>query len=92
MEDELNDKDPEEFEREAETEWLEIEEQREKRMTALRSLPRIVEPEAVKRYLTTNSEVAISDKELEDILTGFQLFWKYSNPQHAGRFEFSMGS
>ena len=88
VEDELNDIDPEEFERDAEAEWQEIEEQREKRMTALRSLPRTVEPDAVKQYITANLKVTISDKELEDILTGFQLFWKYSNPQQAGDLNF----
>lgn len=88
IEDELNDIDPEEFEREAEAEWQEIEEQREKRMTALRGLPRTVEPDAVKQYITANLKVTISDKELEDILTGFQLFWKYSNPQQAGDLNF----
>ncbi|MCX6244633.1 MAG: hypothetical protein NTU98_07995 [Bacteroidetes bacterium] len=88
IEDELNDIDPKEFEREAEAEWQEIEEQREKRMTALRSLPRTVEPDAVKQYITTHLDIAIADKELKDILTGFQLFWKYSNPQQAGDLNF----
>lgn len=75
-------------ESEFDLEWKEIEEQRERKMKALQSLPRTVEPEAVRLFLAENLEFPLSDKELENILTGFQLFWKYSNPQKAGDLNF----
>jgi hypothetical protein len=84
----LTEEQKENFERAIDEEWQEIEEQREKKMKALQSLPRTVEPEAVRLFLTENLEFPISDKELENILIGFQLFWKYSNPQKAGDLNF----
>lgn len=84
----LTDEETAEFEGAMDEEWREIEEQRERKMKALQTLPRTVELEAVRQFFAETVEFPISDKDLEDILTGFQLFWKYSNPQHAGDLNF----
>ena len=66
----------------------EIDAQRERKMKALQSLPRKVEIDAVRQYITSHLDFQVSDKELEDILTGFHLFWKYSNPYKSTDLDF----
>ena len=87
-EDDLTDEEKEIFEKESELEWQDIEAQRENRFKTLQSMPRTMEPEAVKQYLIKHLEFPISDKELDDIVIGFQLRWNYSNPQMAGDLDF----
>jgi len=86
--DNLTDELDEEFERLAELEWQEMEAEREKRLNALQNLPRTIEHEAVKHYLSTHLDFPISDNELADIETGFMLYWKYANVQHSGDLSF----
>ncbi|MEI7661929.1 MAG: hypothetical protein WCK34_07025 [Bacteroidota bacterium] len=86
--DDMTDEFEEEFESEEELEWQRIEEQREKRIRALQSMPRTVEPMAVKQYLDDHLDFQLTDREFEDIESGFRLFWKYANPQMAGDLNF----
>ena len=85
---ESTDKSVEDFFSEEEKEWQELEEQRAKRFKALQCMPRVMEPEIVKQYLEDHLDFQISDREFENIETGFRLRWKYSSPQHSGDLDF----
>ena len=65
-----------------------IDEERELRIKALRSLPRTLDPKALKLYLNDHLDFQLTEKELKDIMDGFMLFWKYYNPQTTEDWEF----